>query len=258
MRCISECAAWSRSARCSGSMAITNEVVAKFAARCSGVSSHCHSNWRTSSSSAGKQESRFPTPAASRCASAPSSNSHGSTRVSQDVPDQAQPPSWLHDSAQFSDGRLGVEPMPGVSREDRVERSVLNRNGGRVRLVAPGGRIVLGQDSKHACMWLDRLHDQAARQQTRGELPSPGSYVRHPSRRHRRQRVNRGIDVTRAPPVIMVGQLPKTKTSCGAGHLREATATQAEPARRRRSRRGRWLSEQPRRVRAAFATRQRI
>ena len=85
-------------------------------------------------------------------------------RVSQDVPDQTQPPAGLQDPAHFGDRRLGVEPMPGISNQDRVQRSIFNRYRRRVGLVAPGGRIVPGQHSEHSWIWLNRLHGQAARQ----------------------------------------------------------------------------------------------
>jgi hypothetical protein len=50
-----------------------------------------------------------------------------------------------------------------VPRLDRL-RSIVNGYSRRVGLVAPGGAIVPGQDGKHSCVRLDRLHCQTARQ----------------------------------------------------------------------------------------------
>jgi len=52
----------------------------------------------------------------------------GFNRLSDHIPHETEPTSWLKYSANLSDRGLGLEPVPGVSNQDSFQRPVLRWN----------------------------------------------------------------------------------------------------------------------------------
>jgi hypothetical protein len=109
-------------------------------------------------------------------------------RVSQDVPDQTQPPSGLHDSAHNS---VIVASASNQCQASATKTASSDRDSTGIAVESDSWHLAAGSfRAKTASIRASGSTASTVRPRPRRlevSFPVPDSYVRHPSRRHRRQ-----------------------------------------------------------------------